>query len=125
MPQLQKISAPEKTAVAAKAAVKAAELLQVSGRELSRILGVSEATMSRIRRAPDAGILHGKPYELALLFVRLYRSLDAITGGDDQASSAWLHAHNELLGGVPAERILRIDGLVHVLAYLDTRRAPL
>ena len=31
-----------------------------------------------------------KPFELGVLFVRLFRSLDAIVGGDEAVASAWL-----------------------------------
>jgi len=110
-------------AVVAKALIRAADLLAVSGKELAAIIGLSEASLSRLKRGSDAA-LTGKPYELALLFVRLYRSLDAIMGGDDEAAKAWLRADNSALGGKPLDRIKTIDGLADVLAYLDARRAP-
>lgn len=105
--------------------LRAADLLGLSAKELATVIGLSEATLSRLKHGQGAGSLSGKAYELALLFVRLYRSLDAITGGDDAVSRRWLRAENSALGGVPAERIRSIDGLAHVLAYLDARRAPL
>ena len=37
-----------------------------------------------------------KSFELALLFIRLFRSLDAIVGGDEAVARAWLR--NENLG---------------------------
>ncbi|SMH33547.1 antitoxin Xre/MbcA/ParS toxin-binding domain-containing protein [Mesorhizobium australicum] len=110
--------------VAAKAVTRAADLLDVSGRDLAAIIGVSEASLSRMKRGDASFRLSGKPYELALLFVRLYRALDAIMGGDDAASRHWLRAENLALGGQPLARIRSIDGLTHVLAYLDARRAP-
>jgi hypothetical protein len=117
---------PEAEAVIAKALLRAADLLGISSKELSRVVGVSEASLSRLRRDPAGrhGRLSGKPYELSLLFIRLYRSLDAITGGDDRASRQWLRADNSALGAAPIERIRTVDGLAHVLAYLDARRAP-
>ncbi|WP_420960258.1 antitoxin Xre/MbcA/ParS toxin-binding domain-containing protein [Brucella sp. IR073] len=113
-----------RAAVVAKALIRAADFLDISGKELAVIIGLSEASLSRLKRGTDT-LLTGKPYELALLFVRLYRSLDAIMGGDDAAASAWLRAENTALGGKPLERIKTIDGLAHVLAYLDARRAAL
>ena len=64
-----------------------------------------------------------KPFELAVLFVRLFRSLDAITGGDETVSRAWLKNFNSALDGKPLEKILTISGLFNVIAYLDSRRA--
>lgn len=117
--------APDASTVAAKAMTRAAELLGLTSRDLAAVVGLSEASLSRLRRGEGAARLSGKPYELALLFIRLYRSLDAITGGDDEASRRWLRAGNTALGGRPLERIRTVDGLAHVLAYLDARRAPL
>jgi hypothetical protein len=115
---------PDPARVAAKALLRAAELLDMSARDISAVIGLSEASVSRLKRADEATRLAGKAYELALLLIRLYRSLDAIMGGDDNASRKWLRAENSALGGVPLARIKTIDGLTHVLAYLDARRAP-
>lgn len=103
--------------------MRASDLLTVSAKDMAAIVGLSEASLSRLKRG-EATSLAGKPYELALLFIRLYRSLDAIMGGDDMAARQWLRAENLALGGAPLSRIKSIDGLTHVLAYLDARRAP-
>ena len=63
--------------------------------------------------------------QLALLFLRLYRSLDALVGGDDARARAWLSAPNGHLGGVPAERMMTVEGLVDVVQYLDAMRGRL
>lgn len=114
----------EKGAVVSKALLRAADLLGLTAKDLSPVVGVSEATLSRLKRARDSARLSGKSYELALLFIRLYRSLDAILGGDDAAARHWMRAENTALGGTPLSRIKTVDGLTHVLAYLDARRAP-
>ncbi len=110
-------------AVLTKAVLRAAEHLDVKGRRLAVILGVSEPSLSRMRRGSltlDAG---SKPFELGVLFVRLFRSLDAIVGGDDAVAQAWLANPNSALAGKPIEKIETIAGLLDVLAYLDARRA--
>ncbi|TMG72868.1 MAG: DUF2384 domain-containing protein, partial [Betaproteobacteria bacterium] len=61
---------------------------------------------------------------LALLLVRVYRSLDALVGTDAAQRKAWLHGHNRALNGRPVELLQRADGLVGVVAYLDAMRAP-
>jgi hypothetical protein len=116
---------PEPRAVLAKAAVRAARLLHLNNRQLSQILGVSEPVISRMDRhgAPLPG--DAKKIELATLFVRVYRSLDAIVGGDDAAAAAWLRAENTALGRRPIDAIVTIAGLTDTLAYLDARRAIL
>jgi len=117
---------PPKEAVIAKALLSAAGRLGVSAKELSRVVGVSETALSRLKSDPRlAGRLSDKSCELALLFIRLYRSLDVILGGDDAAARRWMRAANAAFGSAPLDRIRTIDGLAHVLAYLDDRRAPL
>jgi len=57
------------------------------------------------------------------LFVRLYRSLDAIVGGDDSVAADWLKNSNRAFDGVPLEIIQSVSGLTNVIGYLDSRRA--
>jgi hypothetical protein len=64
-----------------------------------------------------------KSFELALLFVRLARSLDAIVGGDDAVAGAWLRNPNSALSDAPLALIQTVPGLMNVLQYLDARRA--
>jgi hypothetical protein len=111
--------------VLTKAALRAAERLGLTARVLSRVIGVSEPTVSRMRKGDFLLEEGSKPYELAVLLVRVFRSLDAITGGDERVSRAWLAAPNTALGSTPAEQIITIAGLTDVIAYLDARRAVL
>jgi hypothetical protein len=46
-------------------------------------------------------------------------------GGDDAKSHAWLHAGNDDVGGVPAEQVRTVEGLVNVVQYLDAMRGRL
>ena len=112
---------PDAGRVLAGAVLAAAGRLGVRNRQLAEVIGTSEASVSRLSagRVLDPGSKEG---ELALLFLRLYRSLDALVGGNDGQARAWLHAENAHLGGVPAERIRRVEGLVDVIQYLDGMR---
>ncbi|MBB3774033.1 hypothetical protein FHS55_004683 [Angulomicrobium tetraedrale] len=110
-------------AVVAKAALRAADHLGVSARTLGSVIGLSEPTVSRMKRGTFSLDRGTKPFELALLFVRLFRSLDAIVGGDETVARAWLRQENSALGGRPIESIQTVSGLTHAIAYLDTRRA--
>lgn len=109
--------------VLTKAVVRAADRLRVTARALSAILGVSEATVSRMKKGDFVLEPGAKPFELGVLFVRLYRSLDAIVGGDDGAAAAWLANRNVALDARPIEKMQSVSGLVDVIAYLDARRA--
>lgn len=109
--------------VLGKAVARVAEQLGLSGRLLAGAIGISEPTVSRLRKGEFTLERGSKPFELAVLLVRLYRSLDAIVGGDDTAARVWLRNENTMLGGKPIEKIQTISGLVDVIAYLDARRA--
>lgn len=106
-----------------KATVRAAERLSIKSKALARIIGVSEATVSRMRQGGYPLEPHQKPFELAVLFVRLFRSLDAMTGGDEKVAAAWLANDNTALSGKPIELIQTVSGLANVIQYLDARRA--
>jgi hypothetical protein len=111
-------------AVLAKAVLSAAMRLGLRNRQLGEIIGASEASISRLRGGRDLDPAR-KEGELALMFLRLYRSLDALVGGDDTKARAWLHADNDHVGGIPAERIRTVEGLVDVVQYLDAMRGRL
>jgi hypothetical protein len=110
-------------AVVTRAAIRAAERLGVSNRTLSRILGLSEASISRMGSGAYTLAPRDKSFELALLFVRCFRALDAIVAGDESAARRWLDHDNAALGGSPVHLMQSIPGLVSVLDYLDSRRA--
>jgi hypothetical protein len=111
------------SSVLTKATLRAADMLDITAKVLSSVIGVSEATVSRMRRHEFLLERGSKPFELAVLFVRLFRSLDAIAGGDADVARAWLRNANTALGERPLEKILTIAGLIDVIAYLDSRRA--
>jgi uncharacterized protein (DUF2384 family) len=115
--------APEQGPVLTKAALRAAERLGISNKSLARIVGLSEASVSRMGTGAYTLSPGDKAFELAVLFVRLFRSLDALVHGDDAVARAWLTNPNAALGGTPLDLIQTVSGLVHVLAYLDARRA--
>lgn len=120
-----KLSRPPRGAVLTKAVLQAAVQLDLSAKTLATIIGVSEATLSRMKRAEYALEEGSKPFELSVLFIRLFRSLDAIVGGDQSVACAWLRNSNTVLNDRPVDQILTIAGLVNVIAYLDSRRAIL
>ncbi len=119
------VAKPEESAIVSKAFLRAAKRLGLTKKEQAQILGLSAASLSRLSRGERAVDLSGKEGELALLLVRLYRSLDALTGGDEEKNRAWFQADNHHLGGKPSELIHSIQGLVHVVEYLDAVRGRL
>jgi Protein of unknown function (DUF2384) len=110
-------------ALVTKTAIRAADKLRINNKVLAGVIGVSEATVSRMRNGKHTLEAGSKPFQLAVLLVRLYRSLDALIGGDDVAARAWLTNTNTALGAAPVELISSVSGLMNVIQYLDARRA--
>jgi uncharacterized protein (DUF2384 family) len=107
----------------ADALLRASNRLAIAKKALSRIVGLSESSLSRLRKKDFE--LDGKSLELAILFIKMYRSLHAIVGGDDTAAAAWLKNMNATLGAAPLEMIQTISGLNDVISYLGSRRAQI
>jgi transcriptional regulator with XRE-family HTH domain len=113
---------PDESAVLTKAVVRAATLLGLSQRRLADTLGLSAPSTSRL----FSGKYHlsptrAKEWELGVLFVRLFRSLDALWGHEGTART-WLESYNTALGAAPLELIGSAAGLVRVVDYLDHAR---
>jgi len=108
-----------------KAVVRAADLLRLNQSTLADVLGISAATASRLKSGAYAlQPARKREWEFALLFVRLYRALDAIVGSGD-AAQAWLRGPNLALGSRPVDLIRSAEGLVRVVHYLDAHRGRL
>jgi hypothetical protein len=116
-------SSSERSAVVGKAVSRAADLLGLSNAALARTIGVSEATASRLRAGAYAIEPGTKPYELALLLIRLFRGLDAVVGGDEASLRSWMVAANRALDGVPRDLVQTVTGLVAAVDYVDAARA--
>ena len=96
---------------------------KLTNEQLGAILGLSPATASRLRSGGYELDRSTKAFELGQYLVRLFRSLDALMGSDDQASMSWLKAANLDLGGRPIDLIRTISGLNEVSNYVDDYRA--
>ena len=102
--------------------MRAAESLGLTQAELAPILGVSRATISRMASGEYLLAPEQKTWELAALFVRLFRSLDALVGSNEAQARAWLNSENFAFGASPRTIIPRAEGLVRVVQYLDAAR---
>jgi transcriptional regulator with XRE-family HTH domain len=116
---------PQPAAVLGKALTRAASALGLSQAEVASVLGTSTASISRTfagDRGLDPSSAEGRH---ALLFVRVFRSLDALVGGDGEKARLWLRSKNSHLGAEPVRLLARTQGLVHVAEYLDAMRGTL
>jgi hypothetical protein len=107
------------------AVLRASALLEITQSGLAHILGLSPSTVSRMANGTYTLDYQKKAWELGALFVRLFRSLDAVIGSNDSAARAWLNGNNSGLTGRPIELIRSTEGLVRVVQYLDAARGRL
>ena len=112
---------PEPNAVLAKAVLNAAEQLGLKQGNLAAVLGIHRTAISRLKQNPDINPT-SKEGELALLLVRLARALFALTGGDRDWIQHFMNSPNKVTGGIPAQQIARIEGLIRVLQFVDAIR---
>jgi hypothetical protein len=101
------------------AVLRASDQLELSRSALARALGRDRSLFSRGKGIDPAS----KTGELALLLVRLYRSLAVLMGNDPAHMRHWFHTANRHTGGVPAEQVERTEALVEIVHYLDAMRA--
>ena len=113
----------DQAAVVTKAVGRLAERFGIQNSQLSGILGVSEATVSRLRHGQLD--LQGDPFERALLLIRLMRAVEAICGQDLKAATSWLTSENPPLGGRPIDLVQTVEGLDRTVLYVDARRSLL
>ncbi|MBC7683085.1 MAG: DUF2384 domain-containing protein [Ferruginibacter sp.] len=116
---------PDPGIVLAKATLKAATLLGFTGTVLGKVIGLSEASISRIGMGGRPLQPHTKEGELAALLVRTFSALDAMVGNDPQCRLAWLTSHNKALNGTPKDLMQTVQGLVLVTGYLDSMRTKI
>ncbi len=109
------------SAVLGKAVVRAADRLAISHALLARIIGVSPPTITRLYNGDYRLDQRRKEWELALIFVRVFRSLDSIVG-NEEAARRWLTSDNRALGARPVDLLAQAEGLVRVIHYLDASR---
>ena len=109
--------------VLTKATFKAAEKLGLTNSDLAAVIGISEASVSRSKADGRTIQPESKEGQLALMLIRVFRSLDPLSGNEDQMQM-WMTSYNKALVGVPKELIKKPDGLTRTLAYLDGMRAP-
>ena len=117
------VAKPAAGAVLAKAAVRSAALLGLSGAALGKILGLSEATVSRIHNG-ERPIEPQSRRRFSSLPTRASRERYRRTSSDASSPSLdWLNAYNRAVNGVPKDMVQTAQGLVLVVSYLDGMRA--
>lgn len=105
------------------AVAKIANFWGWSNPKLGAVLGLSAASISRLRSGQTKLDAASKSFEAGQFLLRLFRSLDALLGSDDQAAKSWLASHNLDLEARPIDMIDSFKGLLTVCDYVDAHRA--
>ena len=105
------------------AVAKIADYWDLSNAKLGSVLGLSPATISRLRSGSTKLDQSSKSFEAGQFLLRLFRSLDAMMGSDDAAAKSWLAARNVDLEARPLDLIDSFKGLMTVCDYVDAHRA--
>ena len=100
-----------------------AEFWGLTNAKLGSILGLSQATVSRLRAGKSELDPASKSFEAGQFLLRLFRSLDALLGSDDMAARTWLATPNLDLEARPLDLIDSFKGLMTVCDYVDAHRA--
>ncbi|MEB3257147.1 MAG: MbcA/ParS/Xre antitoxin family protein [Cyanobacteriota bacterium] len=117
-PLAQEASTKPDAQLVAEACGRAAQALGLTREELSALVGKHRTSIERTGLDPRT-----KEGELGLLFLRVYRSLHSLLGGDQALMRHWMAQTNRSLGDQPPRELMaRIEGLTRVANYLDALR---
>ncbi|WP_166264145.1 MbcA/ParS/Xre antitoxin family protein [Marinobacter caseinilyticus] len=108
---------PDRKQVLAKAVLNAGKSLGLTQTDIADIIGRDRSVLKRSGLDPNS-----KPGELALLLVRVYRSVYALVGGDHDAIRHWFQTRNKYFEETPRDLVTTAEGLVRVTQYLDAMR---
>lgn len=113
----------DKATILLKAFNNACAELGINKVTAGKIIGVNRSTLSR---KEGIGLdKESKSSELSLHFIRLYRSLFAISGGDQAFMRHWFNSPNSALGAKPADLVQSVLGLMQTNEYLDAMRGKI
>ena len=107
---------PSDAQLVGQACGRAAQVLGLSPEALSEVLSQHQPSADGIDQEPKTR--EGQP---PLLFLRVYRSLHGLCGGDQSLMRHWIEQPNRHLDEQPPRLLLaRIEGLSCVADYLDS-----
>ena len=114
----------DRSRVLSTAVVEAARRLGLGSTDLTAIIGTSQPSASRLLNGKYFIPEGSKTWELSAHFIRLYRSVSSLVGGNDELARSWLKSGNQAFDNRhPLEVVKRVDSLLHVCEYLDAHRA--
>ena len=111
--------------VVTKAVNEASILMSIDVSTLTQILGIKEPDVIQMKHNDYLLQPQQEEWERALLFIRLFKGIDVLCGGDRGALVEWLISDNLDLRGVPIELIQNVSGLVRIVDYLEGYQAKI
>lgn len=119
------VAQPTDAALVTHAFIEAGRELGMTLGQLAKVIGVSESAMKNYSRGA-ADISSPKDQELSLGFIRVYRALFAVLGGNREQMQHWMHTPNRHLNRqTPAALATNYQGLAELNVYLDAMRGRL
>jgi hypothetical protein len=115
----------EKERVLTKAILNLANFYNLTGKDLSDIIGISESSTTRLHQGKKVISPDTKEGEMALLLLRVYRGLNSLIGNNHDKAKIWLNSFNTYFNKKPIEQLKTVTGLVDVVNYLDAMRGKL
>jgi DNA-binding XRE family transcriptional regulator len=98
--------------------------LDLSNDDLGKIIGIHRNTVNRLLKN-EALDPKSKEGEFSLLLIRIYRSLFALNGGNNEAIKHWLTTKNHHIQDIPLNAMNTVLGLARVVNYLDAIRGKI
>jgi hypothetical protein len=118
MQDIQLNKPKESQIIVMKAYSNAYKFLGICDTQAAKLIGVGRSTLLRKSFFEK----DSKQSELQILFIRFYRSLFALFGGDVISMKHWFEHKNKHIRGIPRELCFTVTGLVNINAYLDALR---
>ncbi|MFV2058118.1 MAG: antitoxin Xre/MbcA/ParS toxin-binding domain-containing protein [Thiohalomonadales bacterium] len=116
---LLQAQAMDNNAVLSEALLNASKALGMTQAQVGTVIGKDRTSLNRgLSPSSKAG-------ELALLYIRCYRGLYVLIGGKPDDMKHWMRTKNRHTGGIPAQQVQSVQGLNHVLEYLDAMRGKI
>lgn len=120
MDQIKKQSTIQ-SGVVAKALTNVIDEFSLSPESASQILGIDLNMITK--QSIEQCLKDSDSLELALMLIKIYRSLYAIVGGSQSAMTHWLTTDNrDFHGHSPLEQMRCQNGLTEVARYLETMK---
>lgn len=109
--------------VVRKAFLSASQSLDLTQSEMASVIGKSRQWVNALAHDEAQSLpVNSKHGELALMLIRLARSLYALNDGDEAWTHHFMRTYNRVTAGIPREQVQTISGLIMVLQYVDAIR---